>query len=452
MITDYQVLQSLNWITRSNPHETGHVRTPKLLYLSLIGAGFCSRFVNKIIFINRYFYPDLSATSQMLSDLAFALARDASNVCVVTSRQTYEDSQARLSSHQIHAGVDIRRIWTTRFGRMNLVGRIFDYLSFYAVAFLILLRVTQPGDVIVAKTDPPLISVIAWIVAKVKRAKLINWLQDIFPEVAVALGVLTFRPLVGLIRWLRNLSLKGAMMNVVLGERMRDCICEQGIARTRTTIIHNWADSNLIKPVSRTSNGLREAWKLQEKFVVGYSGNMGRAHEFNTIIGAMRRLRDDKSIVFLFIGGGAEKAKLERAVGESGLTNCVFQPYQSRERLGESLSVSDVHLASLQPSLEGLIVPSKIYGIAASARPVIFIGDPEGEVGRLVARCQFGFTIRPGEDGELAERLRDLKRFPEVAASFGNNGRRCLIENFEQSKATQAWKSVLAGLTQQASV
>jgi glycosyltransferase involved in cell wall biosynthesis len=398
--------------------------------------------VNKIIFVNRYFYPDISATSQMVSDLAFALTSHDHRVSVVTSRQTYENPRDRLPSRQTYSEVEIHRAWTTRFGRMSLIGRAFDYITFYLSAFFILLRITQPGDVIVAKTDPPLISVIAWIVTRLKRARLVNWLQDVFPEVAVALGVLSCRPLVWMLRWLRNLSLRGAVMNVVLGERMQDRICMLGVARSKTVIIHNWADANLIRPVPRGSNTLRKDWNIQDKFVVGYSGNMGRAHEFDTIIDAMKRLRNDSGIVFLFIGGGAEKIRLERAAKELDLNNCIFRPYQKREHLAESLSVPDVHLASLLPPLEGLIVPSKVYGIAAAGRPIVFVGDPDGEIGKLVNRCKFGFTVPIGEGGELAQRLLKLKQTPEVAVQMGNNGRQCLMDYYERSIAVAAWRGL----------
>jgi glycosyltransferase involved in cell wall biosynthesis len=382
----------------------------------------------------------------MLSDLAFTLASDGCRVRVVTSRQTYEDPRAMLPVRQVQGGIEIRRVWTTRFGRMNLIGRALDYASFYLATFWVLLRIARRGDVIIAKTDPPLISVIAWIAAKAKRAKLINWLQDVFPEVAVALGVLTWRPLVGLIRWLRNLSLRGAAMNVVLGERMQELICAQGVARASTAVIHNWADGNLVKPVSRAANALRDSWNLRDKFVVGYSGNMGRAHEFDTIVGAMKCLREDKNVVFVFIGNGAGKEPLERAIGECGLRNFLFLPYQPRERLSESLSVPDVHLVSLRPGLEGLIVPSKVYGIAAAGRPAIFIGDPDGEVGRLVTRYDFGFAVPAGAEKVLTERIRKLKQEPELGLNMGANGRRCFEENFERSHAIAAWRRLLAPL------
>jgi hypothetical protein len=142
----------------------------------------------KTIFINRFFYPDHSATSQLLSDLAFHLVKTGVAVHVFTSRQVSDDPNATLPSQDFEQGVRITRVWTTRFGRQTLLGRTFDYLTFYFSAAWSLFALVKPGDIVVAKTDPPLISIVAAMVVKSRGAKLINWIQDLFPEVAGALG------------------------------------------------------------------------------------------------------------------------------------------------------------------------------------------------------------------------------------------------------------------------
>jgi glycosyltransferase involved in cell wall biosynthesis len=284
-----------------------------------------------------------------------------------------------------------------------------DYASFYWSAFFSLLILARSGDVIVTQTDPPLISVVAWLATRLRGARLITWLQDIFPEVAEGLGVLC-RPLwlASLMR-IRDRSLRGTQMNVILGERMRQRLTAHGIAPGMLRIIPNWADEERIHPVAAEDNPLRRSWGLEGKFVVGYSGNLGRAHEFDTMVGAMEQLREDDRIVFAFIGGGAGMVGLERTVAAAGLSNVRFFPYQPRERLSESPSVADVRLVSLRPQLEGLIVPSKIYGILAAARPTVFIGDADGEVARLIAEWRVGFTVPVGGVGNFVECLWRLK-------------------------------------------
>ena len=143
----------------------------------------------RIIFLNRFFFPDHSATSQMLTDLAFHLAGRGHDVRVVTSRQRYDDPSAALPAAEVIGGVSIRRVATTRFGRSGLIGRGFDYLSFYTAACQTAVAWAKPGDLLVVKTDPPLLSVVAMRAVKHRGLCFVNWLQDLYPEIAVALGV-----------------------------------------------------------------------------------------------------------------------------------------------------------------------------------------------------------------------------------------------------------------------
>ena len=149
--------------------------------------------MTRLIFLNRYFYPDHSASSQILSDLAFHLATIGKEVHVVTSRQLYDDHRARLPAEEIVRGVHIHRIPTTRFGRSTLLGRSLDYLSFYASMWRYTRALARQNDILIAKTDPPLISVLAMLAARHRGAHLVNWLQDIYPEVAMQLGVPFFK-------------------------------------------------------------------------------------------------------------------------------------------------------------------------------------------------------------------------------------------------------------------
>ncbi len=402
----------------------------------------------KTVFVNRYFYPDHSATSQLLSDLAFELAsnlvRDGAEVHVVTSRQRYDDPDAILAAMEVCNGVYVHRVWTTRFGRSTLLGRAMDYLTFYFSAAWCLWRTLRRDDVVVAKTDPPLISVVAMVVAKLRGATLINWVQDLFPEVAEALGVKAIHAGAPLLRWLRNVSLRAAANNVVLGERMAARLLEQGVAPQAVTIIHNWSDSEAIHPVATQENTLRDEWSMSGKFVVGYSGNMGRAHEFETLLNAAEMLHSDASIVFVFIGAGAQRPLVEEMVRRRGLANVIFKPYQPRERLALSLSVPDLHVISLRPELEGLIVPSKFYGIAAAGRPTLFIGDTEGEIALILRKNHCGVAAAIGDVDAVVREIRSMTHHqPQLTVLQGGNARRLFEQRFTQSYAFSAWRQVL---------
>jgi colanic acid biosynthesis glycosyl transferase WcaI len=379
----------------------------------------------RVVFVNRYFHPDHSATSQIASDLAFHLASRGWDVAAVTGRQQYDNPAARLSGETVQ-GVRIVRVWSTRFGRSGLAGRAVDYLTFYLSAFLAILR--ERGAVIVAMTDPPLISVVCALAGR----RLVNWIQDLFPEVASALGIRS----PGLLRRMRDWSLRRARRNVVLGELMAARV-------PNAVVIPNWADAG-IRPVPSRENAVRQAWGLDRSFVVGYSGNFGRAHDFDTIIRAIGILgsvpqRDRLPIRFVFIGGGAKLEEVQSATGPLAM----FLPYQPRHMLADSLSAADVHLVTLEPALEGLIVPSKFYGVIAAGRPVIFIGSPEGELAGIIRRSGCGVVVASGDAEGLARTVRELAEDPERVSEMSERGLRLHRETYAREHAFAAWEQVL---------
>jgi glycosyltransferase involved in cell wall biosynthesis len=250
-----------------------------------------------------------------------------------------------------------------------------------------------------------------------RRATLVNWTQDLFPEVAEALGMRALRAL----RSARDWSLRRAKTNVALGNAMAARL-------PNAVVIHNWADPTL-RPIDIP----------HPRFAVGYSGNLGRAHDARTMLAAMRLLRDEKGIEFIITGGGAqiEMIKAER------LPNVRFEDYAPRERLSESLSAADAHLVTLRPELEGLIVPSKFYGILAVARPVLFVGASDGELARIIRAHDCGIIIEPGDGEGLARGIRELAHDRDRARATGWRARTLYEEAFAHSIAMAAWERIL---------
>jgi glycosyltransferase involved in cell wall biosynthesis len=399
---------------------------------------------NKLVFVNRYFFPDESATSRMLSDLAFRLARQGLSVSIVTSRQLYGDADAALAPLQIVGGVTVLRVSTATFGRTNLLGRALDYASFHCAAATTLLRIVRRGDVVVAKTDPPLISIVtSWVVAW-RGARLVNWLQDLFPEVATALAP-------KMLPWLltrvllaaRDRSLRRAAVNVVLSEGMRQRLVARKIDSRTISTVANWADTRRVAPLPADSSRTRLDLGLTGRFVVGYSGNLGRAHEFETLLGAARLLRGDRRFVFLMTGGGARTGGLRASAQSEGLDSFRFQDYQPPERLGDSLAASDLHLVTLLPALEGLIVPSKIYGILAAGRPAVFIGDTAGDIAGMLREHTCGIAVATGDCEALAAGIRALAEDPARCAMLGHNARRLAVARYTSEHAVAAWLQIL---------
>jgi len=368
----------------------------------------------RVVIVNRFFYPDHSATSQLATDLGIYLAARGFGVTAVTSDQRYDSPTARLASRQQYLGMHIQRVRATKFGRRNLIGRALDYVSFYLAAFLAVCRVAGRGTVVIAMTDPPLLSVPTLLAAQFKGAHFINWMQDVFPEVAERLRLLRPRALAKPLRALRNWSLRHAGGTVVIGEQMAAALAPD--CRVPPLVIPNWALEEPLESDDPPSPGagasgdaLRRGWGLDGDFVVGYSGNMGRAHRLDELLEAAQALSAHRGMRFLFVGDGAQRPTLEARAKAQGLGNVMFQPYQARERLRDSLSLPDIHVVSLDEKLEGLIVPSKFVGILAVGRPVLWIGASGGEVGALIRESGCGVVVAPGDIATLCAVLESLR-------------------------------------------
>jgi glycosyltransferase involved in cell wall biosynthesis len=324
-------------------------------------------------------------------------------------------------------------------------------MTFHANAYWRIRRLARSRVVVVACTDPPLLSITAMLAMASSEAVLVNSIRDLFPEVAILLGMLDARGIAArLLCWLRDLSLRKARRNVVLSRRMAEALANRGIPTADLTVIHDWSDGETIRPTDRACNGLLRDWGFKDKFVVGYSGNFGRVHEFETILDAAERLRDQRNIVFLLIGDGHQRDWVESEVRRRGLENVVMKPLQPREQLAESLSAPDLHLISLLPHLEPCSIPSKLYGILAVGRPTLFVGDLDGEVARIITEGSCGITVAIGDAEGLAGRVVELAESESLRRRMGENARQLFEQSFRQEIGVEKWRRLLTDVSRSA--
>lgn len=403
----------------------------------------------RIFCFNRYVYPDHSATSQLLTDLAEHLADAGCQVVLVGSSQGYDAADAVLTSHEHVRGFEVMRVGGTRFGRNSLLGRSLDYLSYLLAAARLLRRHVVEGDVVVLMTDPPLLGTLLGPFARRRGARVVNWLQDMFPEIAEVLLGAPMRWAGPPLRSLRNRSLRMADRNVVISRAMATRVAAAGVANERIGLIENWTDEQGVLPVEPRDNPLRREWGVQDKFVIGYSGNLGRAHDWRTMLDVADSLRERKDIHFVLIGGGKGAQAFAGAAAKRGLTNISVQPYQSRDALSNSLSAPDLHWFSLHPGLEGCILPSKLYGIQAAGRPALFIGATDGELAMFLRDTGTGFAVAPGSASDACASIERLIGDPALAAAMGMRARQYLEANGTRSAALMRWQAVLASTSSQ---
>ena len=398
----------------------------------------------RVVLANRYFYPDQSATSRMVTSLAHELVREGVKTTVVASRNYHENGKPALAPRETIGGVDVHRIWTSGFGRKKLAGRAIDYATFHLSAAAWFAANAKKNDICVVCTDPPLLSVSAALPVRFRRAHLVNWVMDLFPETAIELGLMKHQNASGrLAVALRNWSMRQSALTICPIDKMARYLSAKGIPSENLAVVHHWADKNEILPVDREENALRRLWGLSEKFVIGYSGNFGRAHEFSTVLDAAEQLQTNSDIVFLMIGEGQQHAYVEQEVKRRRLNNVVMMPFQPVEQLSESLGAADVHLVSLKPELEHCIVPSKFYGVLAAARPTIFIGDPDGEIATVVRDFHCGLSLCPGEVEMLISSILLLRNSQLNRSTMGNNARYLMETAYSREFGAAVWQSAV---------
>jgi len=397
----------------------------------------------KLIFFNRFFHPDASATSQMLSDLAFHWAADGRDVHVVTSRVPGSDSPG-----EVVKGVTVHRVASPSEDPHGLAQRALAYAAYSFGARRAAMSLVSPGDVVIAKTDPPLLAPALAHLAKERGARVVAWLQDLFPEVAVAYGVPGMRgPVAAGLRRLRDRALAGMDAVVAIGDAMAARVRRlPGMDPARVHVIHNWADGHAIVPLAHQANALRGRWNPSEAFLVAYSGNLGRVHEFDTLLGAAARLSDDPGIRSVAVGRGPRLADVRARAARMGLGSIRFEPHQERSALAESLGAADVHLVVLRPAFEGLVLPSKLYGILAAGRPAIFVGSVTGETGGILAETGAGISVAEGDAEGLAAAIRRLRDDAPLCAAMGERARKALEERYDMALALARWDAVIAPL------
>ena len=374
-----------------------------------------------------------------MTELAESLVERGVEVTALAGKGRYNGGE-QLPSREDYRGIRIERAWATSFGKRSLGGRLSDYLSFYVGAFLRLCRIPR-HNIIMVLTTPPLIGLVALIVGRLRRMHVISLVQDVYPDVAIALGALRPQSLAASIAHrLNKMILRRSDRVIVLGECMRERIVDKLEGDSgHVDVIHNWADGEKIKPLDRIENEFIREHHLEDKFTLLFSGNFGRVNEFATILEAARILRERSDIIFLFIGDGAKSGEITGFIRKHHLSNILILPYQSREKLSHSLTAGDAAFVTLADGLAGLSVPSKTYAMLAAGKPLLFIGDIKSEAASLVKENSCGVAIPAGESATLARVIKQLFLQRDRIEEMGRAARVLFEKRFDRRHAVNAY-------------
>jgi glycosyltransferase involved in cell wall biosynthesis len=399
----------------------------------------------RILLLNQFFPPDTAATGQLLADVARGLSAGGHEVHVVCSRGGYSGGRADGAPLVGLDRVRVSRVGATARGRVRALDRLCDWGSYYALAAGQSLRLGR-FDSCLALTTPPFIGLVGLMLKRLRRTRLVVWTMDLWPDVAEAAGTVKKGGMVAhRLRGLARHQYCHADAVVSLGSAMTGRLVRLGVPRGRIATVHNWVPSEGVRPLPWGRCHLDRLRYAAGRFVVMYSGNMGVAHEFDTILDAAEQLEGDDSVLLLFVGDGKRRGEVAREVAKRGLGNVRLEPRVPLGRLSELLGSAGVHLVSMREGMEGILVPSKVYGILAAGRPAVMVGSTQNEVADLVRDSGAGFVVGAGEAGKLAAAVRQLRDRPGLARRMGAAGRRYYERRLGRDRSVRAIVQAVTG-------
>lgn len=402
----------------------------------------------KIWVVSELYYPEETSTGYFLTKIAEGLA-ESLPVSVLCVQPTYAARGVRAPVKERRNRVDIIRCKATALNKDIMIYRLVNMITISLSIFIKTLLHVNRQDYVLVVTNPPLLPFLTVAACRLRGAKCLLLVHDVYPEVLIVTGMTKAKTLfVKLLERATKLLYQNSERIIVLGRDMRELVLNKiGDKNSqRVVVIPNWADIDEIVPGARDESAFLAALGLSQKFVVQYSGNMGRTHGLENIIATANKLSPHENIHFLFRGTGAKKPWLESAVKKSNLANVSILPSQPRSELKSLLNGCDVAIISFIPGMAGISVPSRMYNILAAGKPIIAVADPESELALVVQEEKVGWVIPPNAPDILAEVILEAMANKELLIKMGYRARAVAEEKYSLNRIIKKYTSLVNGI------
>jgi len=394
----------------------------------------------RILLLNEYFPPDTSATANMAAAVVDVLA-ERHKVTVLCGRPSYDPSERHpfyLLRRDRRGQAVVRRVGSTTFPRFRMRQRIWNYLSFTSLEMLLMPVIKT--DLVMAMTDPPFQGIVGAFVAFLKRKPFVYNIRDLYPEMALIGNIVRPAWWVRLWERLHRWALRRASRVIVLGEDTRERIIAKGIDPARVVVVRDGAHP--AKPVARRDHPVTQEIRAGFPFVVLHAGNLGFYGAWETIVKSAQML-DHHGVGFVFVGEGAQRAKVESAA--KGTDNIRFQAFRPPDQVPYVLAAGDLHLVTIKHGLEGVVVPSKVYSILAAGRPILVLAPEGSDAARVVRRIGCGVVVDPDDPAALAAVVQELARDHERLAKMGALALQA-AGDFTRDKELHLFRQIIEGV------
>jgi len=372
-----------------------------------------------VLLLNEYFPPDTAATAKNAALVAEALA-ERHYVTVLAGRPSYdplEHHRPYLLRSQREGNLMIERVGSTAFSRLDMKGRLANYLSYLALATPRALSMNP--DVVLAMTDPPIEGIVGASVARFLGRPFVYNIRDLYPDMALATGILRQRGWTDAWEASHRRALRQAAKVIVLGEDMRERIVEKGVDPARIVVIRDAMPfPEVLPPIDR---GIVREIRGDFRFVLIHAGNLGFSGAWQTLIHSAQMLESER-VGLVFIGEGAMKSRIQEAA--QNCRNIRFLPFFPTSGIPSVMAAGDLHVVTIKRGLEGVIVPSKLYNILAYGRPILAIATERTEVARLARQYQCGIAADPDDAIQVTQAVQRLLQAPERLEHMSQQARK----------------------------
>lgn len=410
---------------------------------------------DKLLIYAHYFYPDVASTGQILTELSQGMSDrfDITIICAVPSYTgTVEEKyKSKRIYEEEYKGMKVIRVRVPEFQKSNKISRVKNLLAYFFNSIIGTLKIPKQ-DYIFTISQPPILGGTLGVLGKwIKGGKLIYNIQDFNPEQTMAVGYAKNKLLLNLVMTVDKFSCKRANEVIVVGRDMQETL--KGRFKNKkvpkNTFINNWINEKEIYPLEQNHPKIidfKKKYDLEDKFIIMYSGNIGLYYDLENIIKVIEEFKERKDVVFAFVGDGTIKSKIEEYVINNKLDNVVFIPYQDKSDLIYSLNAADIHWVVNAKGIKGVSVPSKLYGVMASGKPVLGVLDEGSEARLIVEESKCGVCSEPGNYKQISKNLRYILENKSKVQLLGINGRKYLEANLTKDVSINKYKETILSL------
>lgn len=410
----------------------------------------------RILILSLVFRPDNVSTAQIMGDLSLDLKSRGHDVFVITTEPHFNQDAEAMAAQSLNAywgrllqrsnyhGIEVLHAWMPRKGKSILL-RIFAWLGFHAISTIAGLLTRFKPDVVLAPSPPLTIGVSAWLLGLRHKCPFIYNVQEIYPDVAVNLGVLKNKFIIKCFQHLESFVYDKAHVLAVISDGMANNICAKGVPKEKIRIIPNFVDVEDFHPLPKVNN-FSQSYDLADKFVVSYAGNMGAPQGLGILIDAAHILRKESGIHFLIMGDGSERSSLIEKAQNLKLLNITLLPYQPYSLMAEAYASADASFVPQAPGTCNDGIPSKVYRIMACARPVIACTDADSTLARLVEKSEGGVVVQSGDAAGLANVIQQAYLHRDTWLEKGVKARLFVLQSYSRPSISNMYHELIIEL------